>query len=82
MRNDRLFDENKKANRIAFLTIYVPILRYTVNLFIIGYNGYNIRKQKDIPRHVSGIPEILYSYLELSETEDYSITLNTNYLRI
>lgn len=65
LNNTGLFVKDDLVDRIAFMTIYVPIIREEVFEFTRLWNTHKIRKQKR-ESHVSGIPWILYHYPELS----------------
>ncbi|SMY19713.1 unnamed protein product [Zymoseptoria tritici ST99CH_1A5] len=77
LRNNRLYDEDQRADRVAFLAVYVPIMRYTVWLFVGSHNRHRIRKHPEITGYVAGIPNTLYAYPELKGTENYGIYIDT-----
>lgn len=56
------------GDRIAFLAVYVPIIRQEVCEFIHLWNHHRIRRQKNRPYLVHGIPEILYNTPEAPAT--------------
>ena len=50
------------AHRVAFHAVYMPILRTEFTEFISLWNNHRIRKQKDRPHAIAGIPSVLYNY--------------------
>nr|POE60254.1 hypothetical protein CFP56_77990 [Quercus suber] len=58
---------DNRGDRIAFLFIYMPILRTEVNYFVHLWNTHEIRKQKDRPYAIWGKPELIYAYPETPE---------------
>lgn len=78
LRNAGLYNELDQADRIAFLAIYIPILRSEMWRFVNSHNNHRIRTQNDIPDHIAGIPEVLYNYPELKEREFHGVRLNTD----
>lgn len=54
------FDSDLIADRVAFLFIYMPIIRYALTEFVHVWNHHKIRKQPNRPHVVSGIPHNLY----------------------
>lgn len=63
------FIADRKADRIAFLAIYVPIIRHALSEFVHVWNNHKIRKQPKRPYLVSGIPYLLYNYPERTDGE-------------
>lgn len=57
------------ADRIAFLAIYMPIVRHDVATFVNLWNTHKIRKQKNRPYAVCGRPGLLYRFPECPDRE-------------
>lgn len=53
-----------RSDRIAFLAIYMPILRKASSDFVETWNCHRIRKQPNRPYLTPGIPYVLYNYPE------------------
>lgn len=58
---------DKLSDRIAFLYIYIPIIREEIAAFVALWNDHTIRKQPERPYTVHGIPSKLYNYPEDAE---------------
>ena len=56
------FDRSNKADSIAFLSLYMPIIRAEVGDFVELWNMHVIRKQPNRPQAVADRPEINYFY--------------------
>jgi hypothetical protein len=54
------FIKNNIADSIAFLAIYIPIIKKEVVVFTELWNNYNIRIQKKQPYYIKGKPRINY----------------------
>ena len=64
------------ADRIALLAVYVPIIRTELLEFCELYNNSSrIRKQKNRPHVVPGIPTILYHYPQLNDGHHCGISV-------
>lgn len=64
--------------RVAFLAIYLPIIRSVVWLFVDTHNNGRIGTQNDIPDHIASIPQMLYSYPELEGREFHGVILDVD----
>jgi hypothetical protein len=58
------FKADWRSDRVAFLAIYMPILRRALSQFVHLWNNHKIRKQPKRPYLQSGIPYLLYNYPE------------------
>jgi len=56
------YDKDLKPDRIALLFVYVPIIRAEVVSFVHDWNGHKLRKQRNRPHSISGVPKHLYHY--------------------
>lgn len=62
------------ADRVAFAAIYIPIIRQELLDFVHLWNNlHRIRKQKERPHVVSGIPQLLYNYPQTAGGEQCGI---------
>lgn len=62
-RNDQ-YKADWRSDRIAFLAIYIPIIRRSLSQFVHLWNNHKIRKQPKQPYLQAGIPYLLYNYPE------------------
>jgi hypothetical protein len=62
LQQDGEFSNDRPADRIALLAIYVPRLRQELNLFVHLWNTHRIRKQTNRPNTVPGKPVMLFSH--------------------
>lgn len=60
-----LYDPDSLPDRLAFLAVYVEIIRAAVMEFAHMWNTHKIRKQSNRPHSIPGIPHVLYHYPEL-----------------
>lgn len=65
-KNQGNFNADWIADRIAFLAIYVPIIRHYLAEFVHTWNHHRIRKQPKRPYVNAGIPWLLYNHPERS----------------
>lgn len=65
------------ADRVAFVAVYIPIIRSVLYEFVSQWNAHKIRKQasRESAGLVTGIPNILYNYPELKGGEQCGIAL-------
>ena len=50
------------SDRIAFLAVYMPIIRQATSAYAQLWNSHKIRAQKDRPSAVVGKPMVLYNW--------------------
>lgn len=62
LEKSRDYNQGFLADRIAFIAIYVPIIRHETIEFINLWNTHTIRKQPRRPHCVPGVPHVLYYY--------------------
>jgi hypothetical protein len=55
-----LYRQHQLADRIAFLFIFMPILREELTTFVNVHNAHPIRAQKNRAQHLAGAPNELY----------------------
>lgn len=68
--NDGEYLADSLGNRIAFLAVYIPILREELPIFVNLWNSHYIRRQRNREDYlINGIPHILYHYPERSGGE-------------
>ena len=56
------FFDGTDQDKIAFLAIYMPIVREAIMSYVQLWNTHSIRKQKDRPNAITGKPAVLYNY--------------------
>jgi hypothetical protein len=57
------------ADRIAHHAVYIPILRKEIFRYMENWNAHCIRKQRNRPNSVSGVPTLLYYWPEDSASK-------------
>ena len=67
-----MYDSRSQGNHIAFLAVYMPILREEIHKFARLWNIHTIRRQPNRPNCVSGQPVALYHWPP-SGIENYGI---------
>ena len=75
------YQPDNRADRLAFLAIYMPILRAEVQEFVRLWNHHRIRKQRDRPHVVAGIPHMLYHHPNETGGEQCGSSFNSELLR-
>jgi hypothetical protein len=70
------FIKDDIADFIAFLAIYIPIIRKEVVVFTELWNNYNIRAQKKRAYHVKGKPRINYFWPKGNNVKNWGIPIN------
>ena len=67
LKEERLYDKTLIWDRIAFLAIYVKIIRHEIYEVAVGvWNFHKIRTHNRRPGHISGIPDVLYRWPQLT----------------
>lgn len=75
------FCKLKVSDRIAFLAIYMPIIRAAAFEFVKQWNYHYIRKQKNRPYVKHGRPYVLYTHPELSGGKPCGIKVDPTVLQ-
>ena len=70
------------ANRIAFVTVYIPILQQEALEFTKLQNLYSIRKQNNQLHYVLGILYVLYRYPKETSTTQFSASVELEDVRL
>jgi hypothetical protein len=70
------FIKDNIADCIAFLAIYIPIIRKEVVVFTELWNNYNIRVQKKQPYYIKGKPRINYFWLKGNNVKNWGIPVD------
>lgn len=73
---ENLYNKDIKAHRIAFVAIYIPIIRYETLEFVNLWNHHRIRKQGD--NVIAGRPYLLYNYPQRSGGVECGVKVNAD----
>jgi len=76
LRNAGSYTHSRLADRLAFFVVYLPIIADAVLQFVQTWNAHSIRKNGADNTAVSGIPEILYNYPELTGHRQHSLAID------
>ena len=60
LRNSDVYRQWERADRIALLFVFMPIIRQELVAFVDTHNAHPIRRQRQRVYHVPGVPEELY----------------------
>jgi len=79
--DNRQYEPSRADHRIAFLAVYIPIIRLELEEFTHWWNNHSIRSQRDRPHVISGIPYLLYNYPQESGAVDCGVPIDRELLR-
>lgn len=70
------YDSDLIADRIAFLAVYVPIVKAELLNFVHLWNFHKIREQPEHPAAIGGVPFQLYHYPHMKAAQQCGFTVH------
>jgi hypothetical protein len=64
MEREVKWDKKNVADQVVILFLLMPIIRHQVETYVLDWNAHTIRKQRDKPHIISGVPNTIYAYPE------------------
>ena len=80
MEDEGFWVGDQVADRVVFLFVFIPILRHEISRYVDTHNAHRIRKQKNRPNHIHGIPNELYKTAATARDKRYGFEANQRIL--
>jgi hypothetical protein len=58
------WDKKNVADEVVVLFFLMPIIRHQVETYVLDWNAHTIRKQREKPHIISGVPNTIHAYPE------------------